>query len=415
MMSRFPYIAQLRNLRLGRHIFCSAVFLFLLSAQAAIADEADPVASPYSFTSTNRFEFRNLTVEDGLPDNNVSSIVQDRLGFMWFGTRLGGVSRFDGYEFRQFQHSTDDPESLSSNDVWTLFKDSTGTLWVGTNGGGLDRYDEATESFVHYLDHGTGPLDQRNAYIKSFLEDRQGRLWIGSDGGLSLYDRDVDTFTTITHEPGNTNSLAGNSVRAIIQDRESGRLWLGTRHRGISIYDPDKQTFVHHRQDPTNPSSLSNNSVTSFYQDSNGAIWVGTRDGLNRFDRSTGEFVRYSSDRNDPKSIKGGWVRAILEDKKGRFWVGTLDGLNLYNPASDSFNLIERDRNHHGSFRATEVSSIFEDREGAIWFGSQSAGLSRLDAAPPKFLLTQTLSDTAIRSSTKASILAIHYDDQGRL
>ena len=116
--------------------FACTLLLCLNGASVKNVRAAD---TPPLFVDSNRLEFINLTVKDGLPDNNIWSISQDRQGFMWFGTGLGGLSRFDGYEFRVFQHNAADPKSISHNWIWAVFTDKTGTLWVGTNGGGSSR------------------------------------------------------------------------------------------------------------------------------------------------------------------------------------------------------------------------------------------------------------------------------------
>src|SRR3974390_152170 len=106
--------------------------------------------------SRANFRFTHLSVADGLSHADVRAIAQDHQGFMWFGTWLGGLNRYDGYTCKVYKHDDQDEGSLGSDSVWALYVDRTGVLWVGTNEG-VDRYDRETDSFVHYRHRANDP------------------------------------------------------------------------------------------------------------------------------------------------------------------------------------------------------------------------------------------------------------------
>ncbi|MCB0316718.1 MAG: hypothetical protein KDH84_26265, partial [Calditrichaeota bacterium] len=95
------------------------------------------------------YPLEHLSINEGVSQNTVFCIFQDRRGFMWFGTE-DGLYRFDGYRFTGFTHDWRDPQSISHNMISTIFEDRQGQLWIGTNGGGLNRFDHETERFIHF-------------------------------------------------------------------------------------------------------------------------------------------------------------------------------------------------------------------------------------------------------------------------
>src|SRR5687767_5200175 len=133
-----------------------AVALAVLTALPGAT--APPAGAPLRFS--------RLGPEQGLSDSHVWSILQDHQGFMWFGTDLGGLNRYDGHEFKVYSHDDRDPGSLAHNFVWVLYEDRARTLWVGTNGGGLDRYDRETDTFVHYRHDASDPRSLPHDNVK---------------------------------------------------------------------------------------------------------------------------------------------------------------------------------------------------------------------------------------------------------
>ena len=95
-----------------------------------------------------KVEFEYYTVRDGLSENSVDVVLQDKKGFIWAGTE-NGLCRFDGYDFKVFEHNPFDSTTLMGNAIVSLFQDSKERLWIGT-GPGLNRYDPPTESFIRY-------------------------------------------------------------------------------------------------------------------------------------------------------------------------------------------------------------------------------------------------------------------------
>jgi len=387
----------------------TAVALLLSLAAAPAEPAAAPTASP-------SLRFTRLSVEDGLSDTHVWSILQDRQGFMWFGTDVGGINRYDGHEFKVYRHDANDARSLIHNFVLTLYEDREGTMWVGTNGGGLDRYDRATDTFVHHRHDSADPRSLPHDNVKSIREDHTGGLWIGTDGGLCRLDRSSGTFTRYRHDPRDAGSLSGDRVIAIRDDRETGLLWLGVVPVGVDVFDPvSGRVQARYVPDPADPGSLSGGIVRQIFQDRAGALWVCTRDGLNRFDKTTGKFIRFRHDPDDPGSLGANSLTRVHEDAQGRFWVTTyFDGLELFDRAHGRFTHYRHDPGDPQSLGDDTIRTMYEDRSGALWFGTENGGVSRLSGESPGFL-TFRHNPGRPDSLTYGSVLALHESRAGQL
>jgi ligand-binding sensor domain-containing protein/signal transduction histidine kinase len=402
------------------------------------------------FCSALFAQFEHLSLEHGLSQTTVKCILQDRKGYLWFGTS-DGLNKYDGYNFTIYRHNALDAHSLSDDNICAIAEDKSGALWVGTTRGGLNRFDRAGERFVRYtLPVPTGPAgaaENESAdlpFIFSFFVDQtitalhvdfsrgDHNLWIGTwrnglykinlnqIGEMASPDQGLATgaVTHYQHHPADPKSLSDNRIRAICRDRE-GRLWIGTFGGGLNRFDDATASFQHFKHDLSNPHSLSDNHVLSLYGESSGALWVGTLGGgLNKlvpitsvpisepsasssrkfapsdFDHrhnniaSGFRFIHYRHDPANAFSLSGNDVTAILEDRNQTLWVGTFGGgLNQFDPATECFAHFRRDRFNSNSFRANDVLSIYEDQSGIIWIGSQlGVGVSKYDRRKEKFM-----------------------------
>ena len=124
--------------------------------------------------------FAHLTTNDGLSQSNVTEILQDRRGFMWFATR-DGLNRYDGNAFVVYKHNPNDPGSLSANFIWDLMEDDQGYLWIATDSGGVNKFDPTTERFARYRHDPNNPNSISGDSVESIARDRRGYLWFGTD------------------------------------------------------------------------------------------------------------------------------------------------------------------------------------------------------------------------------------------
>jgi signal transduction histidine kinase/ligand-binding sensor domain-containing protein len=349
--------------------------------------------------------FEHISVEHGLSQSTVTCILQDSIGFLWFGTQ-DGLNRYDGSGFKVYRHDPQNPNSLSDNRVTALVEDQEGMLWIATDGGGLNQYDRETDTFTHYRHNPRDRTSVASNSVGSLSIDRDGMLWIGTGWGLDRLDRRTGQLVHYQPDPNDPLSLGGWTIETIHQDRE-GMLWIGTNGNGLDRFDPHTERFTHFQHDPNDPHSLiSNYLIAAIYKDRRGDLWIGTLDGLDRLDRQTGDFVHYQHDPNDAGSLSNNTVISLYEDREEVLWIGTLgSGLDRFDRETERFTHYRNSPRDTHSLSSNIVRSIYEDQMGVLWIGTLGGGINRVDPLARRFTHYQndpespiSLSNNLVRS-----------------
>lgn len=367
----------------------------------------------------SELRFKRLSVNDGLSQSQVSAVLQDRHGYLWFGTH-DGLNRYDGYGFVVLKHDPDNDNSLGHNHVTTIHEDARGVLWIGTIEG-LNRYDPETGAFTRYA-HGPDDLESlSHNHVTAVYEERSGVLWVGTLNGLNRMNPDGTTFERFRYEPGETGTISSNGVNAILEDRsgnlwvgtnlglnvldrssgrfsqvptmsaegeeaitalyepqrEGGELWVGTWGGGFGLLDGQTRAFASFSDDD---GGLHDQRVTSMYEDRSGGVWIGTAEGgLARLDRHTGRVTVLTHDPRDNSSLSDNRITAVLEDRHGGLWVATRSGINSVDQNFGTFTHIWREPDNDNTLSENMVWSVAADTSGTVWIGTFSGGLNRLD------------------------------------
>jgi signal transduction histidine kinase/ligand-binding sensor domain-containing protein len=306
----------------------------------------------------------------------VPPLIMDRDGFIWYGTFGEGVFKIDpvSREYSHFAHNPADPQSLSENSVNCIFEDRSGTMWFGTFGAGVSILDPQANKFTLFKNNPFNPNSLASSFIWTVFEAADGKLWFGTNAhGISRYNPQDGSFKHFNHDPSDPGSLSHVSVRKIFQDSR-GRIWVGTDGGGLDLFRPATGSFVHFRHDPGDPGTISHNSVRTAYEDQNGNLWFGTRNGLNLLDESTMIFKRYLMETEGDGSPPHHFVySAIYQDGDGNLWVGTYGGgLCKLNPENGTCISYHHDPEDPNTLSDNIVYSIHEDSQGRFWVGTNS-------------------------------------------
>lgn len=330
-----------------------------------------------AFSQKPNIKFDHLDVKAGLSQNHIMCILQDRRGFMWFGTR-DGLNKYDGYKFTVYKNDTKDSTSISNNFISAIAEDSKGVIWVATHGGGLNRYNKNKDRFIQLKNKRGNKNSITTNLLTGVITDHEDNLWISAeDGGLSFYEPGKKKFSHFLHNKNNKNSLSSNNTRCVFEDSRYN-LWIGGYGSGLNLFDRKKGTFIHFRYDEKDNASLSNDNVVAIFEDSKQRLWIGTDGGgLNLFDRNTGKFLRFLYGKPDHNSILSKAVFAINEDKAGNIWIGTENGgLSIYNPVTRLFYHYQHDEIDQNSISHNSVYAIYKDAYSSMWVGTFAGGLN---------------------------------------
>ena len=307
-------------------------------------------------TCAQLYYFRHYQVENGLSNNAVICSLQDKRGFMWFGTK-DGLNRFDGYAFKVFRHHPGDTGSIGSNFIHSLFEDKSGTLWVGTENG-LFRYDTATESF-HLLE--AAPKGQ----IRAIQADNRGNIWFVAGFSLFRYhpgNRQLQYFSTEDFFEATSLCLAAD-----------GNIWVSTADGHLQKHDDRSDTFSAYDMFGHSKQPVSR-WIEKVCSAPDGSILVGTSNqGVKRFDIASGAYSDILTYNDDHTEI---FVRNFLQTADHEYWIATETGIFIYNTISGKAQNLRKMYNDPYSISDNAVYTFCRDREGGIWAGTYFGGVN---------------------------------------
>ena len=364
------------------------------------------------------FNFKNITIEDGLSQSTVETIYQDSKGYIWIGTN-DGLDRYNGYEFKHYKHDKYDKNSIANNYIVDIIEDKNGYIWVSTIGGlsrinpdkdeiknyyskedsgnlsnsnlwqilctkdnrliastidGLNVYDKNKDKFTRIL-YKEGELPSQ--YIYSLEEDINGHIWVGTDNGLVELDKDLNIVKSY-------QDAIGDSDVYNVYDDSKGNIWVCTLDNGLFKINLDDNSVENYKNNNSKISIPSNN-VRDIISDSEGKLWIATDKGLCTFDYEREEFITYNKKLYQSNSLIDDEIFCLLKDSSGLIWIGTYSGISRFNPNS-SFTHFKSDPYDNNSISGNVIHGIYEDDDKTLWIGTNESGVNIINGESIKHL-----------------------------
>ena len=366
-----------------------------------------------SVAQPRNFSFKHITTNEGLSQSNVTSVLQDNEGFMWFGTQ-DGLNRYDGKTLKVYRNDPLNKSSLGNNYILSMFKNRDGDFWIGTYGG-LIFFDREKETFKWFTRFYNDSSDVQGARIFSVSEDLEGNLWVGTFGnGLRLFDTKNKTITEFWSD-GKPGSISGNFIKDIYIDK-IGNIWILTFYNGLNLYDKASGQFRQFKHDPNDINSLSRNDLTSILEDEQGNLWIGSDGGgLNYFEVKTKKVTRYLHVETDQNTLVHNDVLSLAQDANGALWIGTRNGgISILKKDHRTFTHLQQDDNNDKGLNSNSVYSLLKDKHGNMWVGTYSGGVNFCSGTSPKFQLYKNDKNNA-NSLNNNNVLSIIEDHTGNL
>jgi len=311
--------------------------------------------------------FKKFTEKEGLSNNNVSSIIEDREGNIWIGVWGSGACQYLGDNFELFDKQT----GLSDNIVHAILIDKDNSLWVGTEKG-ITRFlfsdtlmNNITSVNYFTIDDGLSDND-----VKCIYQDSRDFIWIGTRTGVTRYDPVRKSFKNFTKE----NALVKRRIISINEDK-NGNVWLCDLGTGCTkfTFDQNGEKLIS-SEEFTRKNGFFSNSIWIVYKDRYGDLWFGSDDaGLAVYDGKNFKIINEQKKLMHKREELVERPAAITEDKYGNLWIGTIGG-GVYKYEGNKFtNYTTKD-----GISADNPYLVLGDDIGNVWIGTNT-GVDRLE------------------------------------
>ncbi|GAA4323970.1 hypothetical protein GCM10023149_25280 [Mucilaginibacter gynuensis] len=312
--------------------------------------------------------FKKIGIENGLSHRKVNCILQDRRGFLWFGTN-DGLNRYDGRYMVNYRYLHNDKTCVSGNIISDLYEDTEGILWIATQDGGITRYDyrlPAARQFKQFRHNVHNPAGIPENGINKITSDRFGYLWLGTSSHYAIrvnkktekFDFPVKKGTRCAY------TLAMSLNDTLLIGRAGGGLLKMNTRTLVSKSDPRYENLY---------DKLPHVTITSMYRDKSGLFWMGSWDKTvytlnpqNNKEVNLGQKLRQANIPPDD-------YISFAEDNYGQIWMaGKNTGLAIYNMRSGIVSHYRHDEFKEGSLSDDHVNAVYRDRDGVMWVATNN-------------------------------------------
>lgn len=357
-----------------------------------------------------QYYFKRFDINNGLSQNTVSTILQDRDGFMWFGTK-DGLNRYDGVSFKVFKM---EPNGLGNNFITALYEDKRGNLWIGTDAGLYIYY--SIEGVIKPFDLKSNRGTSIERSVIDIVGDNKDNVWIAVNGqGLFSYDNQSSTLANyIISEGKNATRLFWDGDRCWVgfwndnlyySDDCFRTLQPFASDRGEEVFKGDiinkiirgpyNRLYIGAAKGGLKEISLSTRQVrTLLAKDergddiyvreitpcSEGELWVGTESGIFIYNLKLGESIHLTNKHSDPYSLADNAIYALYKDREGGLWIGSyFGGVSYYPQQHTYFEKVYPQTGRYGEL-GKRVRELCRGKDGTIWIGTEDKGLFSYNA-----------------------------------
>ena len=327
----------------------------------------------------NEAKFENISIDEGLSNENVTSIFQDSRGYMWIGTK-DGLNRYDGQIIKIYNCNAKNENTLSSTYIMDIEEDVYGNIWIATDNG-LDFLMADTGVIVRMKDrkdkYNLGELSI-TSLIKSKYDENI--MWVGTENGLMKIDVRNNSIQAFYHDPNDLNSLTNSSITCL--EEGENILWVGTK-QGLNIIDKDLKVKSNRSNSSKDKLFISNMSM-----DKDGNLWLSTKEGIFIYNIKeerrdyiyiidSDSIKEYNITKNAINNIYefGGkkvkfYNNYIFNDSNNNIWISTSNGVIRYSSENEKFDILKKDEISKNSISSNIITCIYEDFNGTIWIGT---------------------------------------------
>lgn len=269
------------------------------------------------------------------------------------------------------------------------FKDRQGNLWIGTEGSGLYLGRKLESPFTFYQNDPADPNSLSPGQVRTFTEDENGQLWVGIlNHGIDQFiykeNGGLEKKKSIIQLIDQANAPSIDRLVKIIQGPQQN-LWIASLNQGVIKVDPSGRQSTVFGYRPNDSTAVSANRIWGLTQSRDGYIWAGTwQDGLNRIDPTRESITTIRHEPDQPNTLISDGIRYLLSDPQGMLWIGTDSGLSRFDPEENQFTNYQHDPNDPNSLSDNLVWAIHIDSQGDLWVGTNT-GLNRYDPATQGF------------------------------
>jgi ligand-binding sensor domain-containing protein/two-component sensor histidine kinase len=312
--------------------------------------------------------FEKITTRQGLSDNAVYRMTQDKMGFLWFLTS-NGLNRYDGYTFKIYDYNPLDSNSISSNLFYSLKQDERGLLWMNSESRGIYSFNPLTGLYHHYHNKPKDKNSLASDQTQDLVIDRKGNVWVATMSGLDKLDAATNSFTHYVHSDNDKSGISHNMMYSLCID-EDDNLWIVTGTPGIDYFNTQTGKLIRHFDfgSSDNPGEDWSSAGHSYEVNTgkNGNVWIGSKNhGFYGYNTRTGRIINFQHHKDDPYSVSDNGVYKIREDHAGNLWLATDAGMiDFYDKASGKF--------YHRPVPAIDQLDIMEDASYKVWIASMN-------------------------------------------